>query len=176
MRYIFCSVGLTAVLVLGANLFASNDEPTASEKKNAETLEKFRYPGSKPYKSGAATSIAFIATATPDDLNKVAKWYHKAFSIGEAYFDGIADIPWPAGVKATEARGQQQWALFRDDIRPKDDGTTDKAVREGTTRAFIARTPEHTVFVMLNRTPADKLTLISVVGLGDPIPTIKKAN
>jgi hypothetical protein len=176
MRIIFCSVGLTAALLLCANLFAGNDAPTASEKKNSETLEKFRYPDSKPYKSGAGTSIAFDATVTPDDLDKVAKWYHKAFSINEAYFDGIADVPWPAGVKSTEARGQQQWALFRDDIRPKDDGTTDKAVRKGTTRAFIIRTPEHTVCVMLNRAPADKLTLISVVCLGDPIPTIKKAN
>lgn len=176
MRFSLWTAGIAAILLLGANLFAGDEQRAMLEKKSADTLEKFRYPGSKPYQSASGTSIAHIATVTADDLDKVAKWYHKAFSIDEGYFDGIADIPWPAGVKATEAKGQQQWVLFRDDIRPKDDGTTNKAVREGTTRAFIVRTPEHTVFVMLNRAPADKLTLISVVCLGDPKPAIKKAD
>src|SRR5688572_5537299 len=104
MRIILCSVGLTVALVLCANLFAGNEERKEAENKAAATLEKFRYPDSKPYQSNTATSIAQIATATADDLDKVAKWYHKAFSIDEGYFDGIADIPWPAGVKAIEAR------------------------------------------------------------------------
>ncbi len=160
---------LASMLVLVAAVhLAHADEPQDPKKLAAATkLKAFEYPGSVGHRESITGDIAQSIRATPDELEVVAKWYHKAFSIDEAYWDGVANVPWPAGVKATEAKGQQQWALFRDDIRPKTDGSGNKAVRPGTTRSFLVRTPDHTMFVILNRAPADKLTLISVVFLGE---------
>jgi hypothetical protein len=111
--------------------------------------------------------IAQVEFATEDTLDKVDSWYHKSLSIDKSFVGGVADVPWPSGVKVTEAKGQQQWALFQDDVRPKLGGCEGKTVRGGTTRSFVVRTHEHTVFVVLNRGPEDKETMISVVLLQD---------
>jgi hypothetical protein len=158
-------VVLVVLCVVGQQVLGA--ESDTLEKKAKDKLKAFEYPGSSSLKSNNTGDIAQAVLVTEDSLEKVAKWYHKAFSIDEGYWDGVANIPWPSGVKATEAKGQQQWAIFRDDIRPKNDGSGNKDVRDGTTRSFVVRTPEHTLFVTLNRTPADKLTLISVVYLND---------
>jgi hypothetical protein len=158
---------LVLLVICVAGQRAIGEEPDVQSKKASDKLKAFEYPGSSSLRSNNTGDIAQAILVTEDSLEKVAKWYYKAFSIDEGYWDGVANIPWPAGVKATEAKGQQQWAIFRDDIRPKNDGSGNKAVRDGTTRSFVVRTPEHTLFVTLNRTPADKLTLISVVYLSD---------
>lgn len=158
------------LILLALALFgrvAMADEAADLKKTAADKLKAFEYPGSTSFRSNNTGDIAQTILVTKDDLKQVAKWYHKAFSIDEAFWDGVANVPWPSTVKATEAKGQQQWALFRDDIRPKNDGSGNMDVRESTTRSFVVRTPEHTLFVTLNRTPEDKLTLISVVYLSD---------
>jgi hypothetical protein len=148
----------------------TNNDTATKQDKSAHKLKSLEYPGSISLRSNSTKGIAQTIRASKDSLEEVAKWYHKKFSIDEAYWDGIADIPWPSGVKVTEAKGQQQWAIFRDDIRPSIDGSENKIVRDGTTRSFVVRTPEHTLFVTLNRTPADQTTLISVVYLNDDNP------
>jgi hypothetical protein len=157
---------LVFVSVVAACWHASAEEKKPDLKKVAAAkLAAFTYPGSKAVMEGNLGAIAHVDLATADGLEKVEGWYRKVLSIDKAFVGGVASLPWPGGVRVTEAKGQQQWALFRDDVRPKLGGGEGKTVRAGSTRSIVARTPEHTLFVVLNRGPADNETMISVVFL-----------
>jgi hypothetical protein len=144
---------------------ATDPQKVADPRQAAEEkLTKFEYPGSKRDGENILGAIAQLVLVTPDPLDKVTAWYHKALGIDEGSIGGVANLPWPTGAKATEAKGQQQYAIFQDDIRAKKpDGN--RTVRDGTTRHLVVRTPEHVVVVVINRAPADKETMISVVYL-----------
>lgn len=167
MRYVL-AVFLATVAVISWQAHAQEkaDPKKAADPKQAaeENLKKFEYPGSTRDGENILGAIAQLVLVTPDPLDKVTAWYHKALGIDEGSIGGVANLPWPTGVKATEAKGQQQYALFQDDIRAKKpDGN--RTVRGGTTRHLVVRTPEHLIVVVINRAPADKETMISVVYL-----------
>jgi hypothetical protein len=162
MRFVFTWL-LIAFVVIGWPAVA--DEKDALKKASEAELKEFQYPGSMLQDDHNAGVIAQYMWATPDSLEKVEEWYRKAFKIDKAYGGGVANIPWPSGVKATEAKGQQQWAIFSDFMRLKNDGTRNKDIRAVTTLSFLVRTPDHTLFTILNRGPQDKQTLIAVTVL-----------
>src|SRR5262249_37419192 len=143
---------------------AAGDEKKPDVKRaTAEKVAAFEYPGSKRFKEENTGKIAQVLFVTPDELAKVDAWYRKTLGINIDIFMGVADMPWPSGVKATEAKGQQQWSVFTDEMRPKGGDVRGVTLRAATTRSYVAKTPEHTVFVVLNRGPDDKHTMVSVV-------------
>jgi hypothetical protein len=53
-------------------------------------------------------------------------------------------------------------------MRPKGGEERGATIRAATTRSYVAKTPEQTVFVVLNRGPDDKHTMVSVVLMPEP--------
>ena len=160
----------TAVTLAAGILVALIGWPAASDEKKpdlkqatADKVAAFAYPGSKRFKEENVGTIAQVLFVTPDELAKVDEWYRKTLGIGKDIFMGVADMPWPPGVKATEAKGQQQWGVFTDEMRPKGGDERGVTLRAATTRAYVAKTPDQIVFVVLNRGPDDKHTMVSVV-------------
>lgn len=133
-------------------------------------FQQLQYPGSTLQSDHLAGVVAQYEWTTPDTLDKVEAWYRQQFKLDKAFVGGVANVPWPSGVKATEARGQQQWAIFQDDARLKNDGTRHRDIRAGTTRAFYIHTPEHTVFTIINRGPQDRQTLVAVLVIQETKP------
>jgi hypothetical protein len=160
-------VSVAALTALAGGLSIADDKPDA-KKLTAEKLGSFEYPGSKRYKDDNLGTIAQLVLVTPDELAKVDEWYRKRLGIYIDIFRGVADMPWPSGVKATEAKGQQQWSVFTDEMRPKGGEERGATIRAATTRSYVAKTPEQTVFIVLNRGPDDKHTMVSVVLMPEP--------
>jgi hypothetical protein len=142
---------------------ASDEKKPDPKQATADKVAAFEYPGSKRFKEENTGTIAQVIFVTPGELAKVDEWYRKTLGISKDIFMGVADMPWPSGVKATEAKGQQQWSVFTDEMRPKGGAERGVTIRAATTRAYVAKTPEQTVFVVLNRGPDDKHTMVSVV-------------
>jgi hypothetical protein len=162
MRY-FSTWLVVALVVVGWP--AEADEKDEVRKAADLKLKQFQYPGSTLENDHHGGIIAQYTWASPDSLEKVEDWYRKSFKLDKAFVGGVGNVPWPSGVKVTEAKGQQQWAVFKDNIRLKNDGTRNRDIREVSTISFLVRTPEHTLFTILNRGPQDKQTLIVVTVL-----------
>ena len=142
---------------------AASDEIKPDLKRAiADRVAAFEYPGSKRFKEENTGTIAQVLFVTSDELAKVDEWYRKKLGISIDIFRGVADMPWPSNVKATEAKGQQQWSVFTDEMRPKGGDEGGVTLRAATTRAYVVKTPEQTVFVVLNRSPEDKHTMVAV--------------
>lgn len=88
-----------------------------------------------------------------------------ALDVSKAWSGGVSDMPWPVGAKATESQGQQQRAVFQDGMRPRGEDFREVTQRSPATRSCVSRTPERTVFVVVNRGPDDKQTMVSVTVL-----------
>lgn len=147
---------------------ATADEVDPQRKAAEVKLNALQYPGSTLQNEHHAGTVTQHEWVTSDSLAKVEAWYRQQYAINAAFIGGVADVPWPAGVKVTEAKGQQQWAIVRDDLRLKNDGTRQHDIRPGTTRTFFLRTPEQTLFTVLNRGPQDKQTLIAILVVQEP--------
>jgi len=155
-------LSVVALTALAGGHSTADDKPDA-KKVTAEKLGGFEYPGSKRYKDDNLGTIAQLVLVTPDEFAKVDDWYRKRLGIYLDIFRGVADMPWPSGVKANEAKGQQQWSVFTDEMRPNGGAERGATIRAVTTRSYVAKTPEQTVFIVLNRGPDDKHTMMSVV-------------
>jgi hypothetical protein len=151
------------MMVLAVLLGQSFLTPTALPPRwPTLVFSRLHYPGSGEGRTNRTREIAQGTWFTNDSLEKVTTWYYQKLSIAPAFREGIASLPWPAGVKVTEARGQQQWALVQDSIRGREPGSDRKIIREATLQQFFSRTPEYEVIILVQRSPGDKQTMITI--------------
>jgi hypothetical protein len=163
MRKAVLTVAVALAVLVGWRSTA-DDKPDA-KKVIADRLSALEYPGSKRFKDDNLGTIAQVVLVTPDEFAKVDEWYRKALGINKALGTGVSGTPWPSGAKPSESRGQQQRAVFQDEMRPKGDDVKEVALRTPATRSYVSRTPERTAVVVVSRGPDDKQTMVSVTVL-----------